>query len=241
MTNTRIIYQTEVDKIIDHTPTVRELIIKIVEPSKFVFKAGQFAMLHVPVDGGGKPALRAYSIASDDRSDGTFRLLFKFVPQGVASTFVWSLKAGQQLQFTGPFGRVFFREPPAEQIVFMCTGTGLAQHLCYLYSKADLHPQLKYHVLFGLQSEVDIFCLPELEEFKKKLPHFSYEVVLSRPSASWTGKKGYIQEHLSAIDYKKNPTLFYLCGNGKMIQQTKTQLIEVDGIVPTQIFSEAFD
>jgi CDP-4-dehydro-6-deoxyglucose reductase len=241
MANTRTIYQAQIDKIIDHTPTVRELFIKITEPSEFHFKAGQFVMLHVPTAEGAKPALRAYSIASDDRQTNGFRLLFKYVPTGVASTFVWSLEKGHSLQFTGPFGRVFFHEPPLEQIVFMCTGTGLAQHLCYLSSKADLHPQVKYFLLFGLQNESETFCITELEEFKKKLPNFDYEVVLSRPPTQWSGRQGYIQHHIEKLNYKTTPTLFYLCGNGKMIQQTKAQLLEVDGLAPTQIFSEAFD
>src|SRR5271168_854108 len=121
MSSKRIIYKTTVEKIVDHNPYVRELVIKVLEPDKFQFRAGQFVMLHVPQSGSEKPALRAYSIASDDRKVDGFRLLFKFVPTGVASTFVWALQEQQELQFTGPFGRVFFAEHPPAQIVFLCT------------------------------------------------------------------------------------------------------------------------
>ncbi len=78
MSAARTIYHMRVEEIIDHTPTVRELVLKTETPNEFGFKAGQFVMLHVP-QGEAKPALRAYSIASDDRTKNGFRLLFKFV------------------------------------------------------------------------------------------------------------------------------------------------------------------
>lgn len=240
MSSARAIGHLRVHEIIDHTPTVRELILKTETPSEFTFKAGQFVMLHVP-QGEAKPALRAYSIASDDRIKNGYRLLFKFVENGLASTFVWALKGGELLNFTGPFGKVTFQEPPTEQIVFLNTGTGLSQHICYLLSKKDQYPNLKYRMLFGVRSEKDMYYQPELDALAASMPDFKYEFVLSRPSESWTGKKGYIQNFLPEFDYKNIPTTFYMCGNGGMIKEVKHQLIEIDGIDKSKIWAEAFD
>jgi len=241
MSTKRIIYKTKIEKIIDHTPSVRELVLKFTEPKEFIFRTGQFAMLHVPQPNGAKPALRAYSIASDDRLKNEMRLIFKFVPNGVASTFVWSLHQNQELDFTGPFGRVFFQEPPSDQIIFISTGTGLAPHLSYLDSKAHLYPNVKFRMLFGVGTEKDLFCLADLDRIKKNVKDFQYHIVLSRPSDSWKGFKGYVQNFLPTFDYKSIPTSFYICGNGKMINQTKEILIQGDGIDATKIHSEAFD
>ena len=219
---------------------MRELVLKTETPSEFTFKAGQFVMLHVP-QGEAKPVLRAYSIASTEKVKNGFRLLFKFVENGVASTFVWKLQGGELLNFTGPFGKVFFQEPPTEQIVFLNTGTGLSQHICYLYSKMEQYPNLQYRMLFGVRTEKDMYCKEELDVLSKELPNFKYEFVLSRPSDSWTGKKGYIQNFLPEFDYKNIPTTFYMCGNGGMIKEVKHQLIEIDGIDKTRIWAEAFD
>jgi ferredoxin-NADP reductase len=231
-------HKMKVVEIIDHTPSVRELVIETVEPKEFQFKAGQFVMLHVPQDP--KPALRAYSIASSEAQRNGFRLLFKFVDNGVASTYVWKLQGGEELTFTGPFGRVFFKEPPTEQIVFLNTGTGLSQHYCYLMSKKEQHPHLKYRLLFGVRTEKDIYYQPQLEMLKKDLPDFNYEFVLSRPSAEWTGKKGYVQHFIKELDYLKTPTTFYLCGNGGMIKEVKATL-EAEGFDKAHVFAEAFD
>ncbi|HEY8269470.1 MAG TPA: FAD-binding oxidoreductase [Pseudobdellovibrionaceae bacterium] len=240
MSTARTVYSMRIEKIIDHTPTVRELILKTESPETFQYRAGQFVMLHVPVPDA-KPALRAYSIASDEREKTGFRLLFKFVETGLASTYIWSLKGDETLKFTGPFGKVFFQEPPTEQIVFLNTGTGISQHLSYLVSKKDLFPHLQYRLLFGVRSEKDIYLKEELDALAAEFPNFKYEFVLSRPQENWKGKKGYVQHFLKEFNYQSTPTTFYLCGNGGMIKEVKHQLLEVDGFDKTRVWSEAFD
>ena len=238
MSSTRMMYKMKVAEIIDHTASVREIVLESTEANQFLFKAGQFVTLHVPHEP--KPAMRAYSIASDDRQKTGFRLLFKFVETGVASTFVWSLKGQEILNFTGPFGRVFFKEPPTQQIVFLNTGTGLSQHYCYLMSKKELFPNLSYRMLFGVRNEKEMYYKPQLDALTQQMADFQYEFVLSRPSESWAGKKGYIQHFIRQFDYLNTDTTFYLCGNGGMIKEVKLQL-EQDGFDKSKVYSEAFD
>jgi CDP-4-dehydro-6-deoxyglucose reductase len=240
MSAARAIYSMKVEKIIDYTDGVRELVLTAESPSEFSFRAGQFVMLHVPM-AETKPVLRAYSIASSEKNKQGFRLIFKFVETGIASTFVWALKGGELLKFTGPFGKVFFQEPPTEQIIFLNTGSGVSQHLCYLISKKDQYPDLKYRLLFGVRTEKDIYLKAELEALQKELKDFKFEFILSRPGESWTGKKGYVQHFIKEFEYNSIPTTFYLCGNGGMIKEVKHQLLEIDGFDKTRLWTEAFD
>lgn len=235
---TRKIYDMKVESLRDLTSNVRELVIS--SSDEFIFKAGQFVMLHVPQGEGVKPALRAYSISSGEQNKNGFKLLFKYVDQGKASEFVWKLTGGETLQFTGPFGKVFFQEPPTEQIIFLNTGTGLSQHLSYLESKMAQYPNLGYKMYFGVRTEADIYYEPELQKLKASLPNFEYHYVLSRPPDSWTGKKGYVQNFIeSEVDWNK-PVTFYLCGNGGMIKATK-EILASHNIPADKIWSEAFD
>ena len=236
----RTIYQFKLNKIIDHTPQIRELYCELINMPAFQFKAGQFVMLHVPVQDG-KPALRAYSIASTDQNKTGFKLIFKFVETGLASKYVWDLKGDEILNMTGPFGKVFFQEPPTEQIVFLNTGSGVSQHFSFLESRMNQFPDLKYRLYFGVRHETDIYYESELKRLKNNLKNFDYHYVLSRPQASWTGKKGYVQDCLNDFDYKNTPTTFYMCGNGAMIKDVKKQLLEIDGIDKSRVWSEAFD
>jgi ferredoxin-NADP reductase len=235
----RQIHKLTVSEIRELTPSIRELFLNCSEPDSFRFRAGQFVMLHVPVPGS-KPALRAYSIASSDQRHDGFRLIFKYVENGVASNYVWSLKGGETLDFTGPFGRIFFREPPTPQLVFLNTGSGVSQHISFIESNVEKYPDLRYRLLFGVRSEVDIYYAEELARLKRKLRDFEYEFVLSRPSPEWTGKKGYVQDFIANFDYQQIPTTFYLCGNTGMINATKAALL-TKNFDSSLILSEAFD
>lgn len=234
----RQIYKMRVTEIRDYNPMIRELFLKCEEPTEFQFRAGQFVMLHVPTDT--KPALRAYSIASAEQKKDGYRLIFKYVDNGIASEYVWKLKGDEVLDFTGPFGRVFFKEPPTEQVVFLNTGSGVSQHFSFIESNLEKHPNLKYRMLFGVRTEGDIYYAEELERLKKQLKDFEYHFVLSRASSEWTGKKGYVQNFIDEYNYKEIPTTFYLCGNGAMIKDVKAKLA-ADGIDPKNIWAEAFD
>jgi CDP-4-dehydro-6-deoxyglucose reductase len=234
----RQVHQMRVADLKDYTPSIRELFLESHEPAEFEFRAGQFVMLHVPAVP--KPLLRAYSIASSEHRKNGFRLIFKSVEGGAASKFVWDLKGGEILDFTGPFGRVFFREPPTEQIIFLNTGSGVSQHFSFMESNIERHPQVKYRLLFGVRNESDIYYEDELKRLQKNLPNFQYDFVLSRPSESWTGKKGYVQNFISEFNYLTTPSTFYLCGNGAMIKDVKAQLA-ADGFDSAHVLSEAFD
>ncbi|MES3038527.1 MAG: FAD-binding oxidoreductase [Bdellovibrionota bacterium] len=239
MSTTRKILNLKVELVRDLTHQVRELKLKCVEGT-FAFRAGQFVMLHVPQEGP-KPALRAYSIASAEQDSSGFTLLFKYVENGIASKFVWDLKGDETLQFTGPFGKVFFQEPPTDQAVFLNTGTGLSQHLSFILSHHHKYPQLKWRLLFGVRNEQDIYYQDVLDQVKKEVPNFHYEYVLSRPSETWLGKKGYVQNFISDFTPDTIPSTFYLCGNGAMIKDTKAILAEKYSLDPKRIWAEAFD
>jgi len=249
MSNLRTLYNFRILKIIDHTAEIRELVLELnlelhpesEVPTNFNFRAGQFVTLHVPIAGATKPALRAYSIASTDEQKNGFKLIFKFVEGGIASRYVWSLTGNEILKMTGPFGKVFFQEPPTEQVVFLNTGSGISQHFSFIESKMKTYPNLKYKLYFGVRKESDIYYESELKRLQKDLPNFEYHYVLSRAANSWNGKKGYVQYFLDETEYKKTPSTFYLCGNSGMIKEAKHQLLVVDGLDKTKVWSEAFD
>ncbi len=230
-----------VTRIADYTPLIRELFLDCDEPAEFEFRAGQFIMLHVPSsDPEAKPALRAYSVASSEHRKNGYRLVFKFVDNGLASKYVWDLREGQTVDFTGPFGRLLFKEPPTDQAIFLNTGSGISQHFSFIESNIEKYPELRYRLLFGVRTEADIYYGEELDRLKSQLRDFQYEFVLSRASDSWTGKRGYVQNFIDAYDYNRIPSTFYLCGNGAMIKDVKTKL-SGDGFDPKMIFAEAFD
>jgi CDP-4-dehydro-6-deoxyglucose reductase, E3 len=150
------------------------------------------------------------------------------------------MKGEETLEFTGPFGRVFFSEPPTRQIIMLNTGSGVSQHFSFLDSHAEKYPDLRYRMFFGVRKEEDIYYRAELEALKKRLKDFEYYFVLSRASDSWRGKRGYVQNHVDDCEHLSIPTTFYLCGNGAMIKDVKTKLA-AENFDPKLIYAEAFD
>lgn len=232
----RDILQVKVVEIHDYNPLIREIVVSC--PEAFKFKAGQFVMLQVP--GGEKPVQRAYSIASSDQRDNGFHLIFKFVEGGLASQYVWKLRVGDQVAITGPFGRLFFQEPPTEQVILLNTGSGISQHFCFLESYGKKYPETRFHLFFGVRTQNDIYYRSELERLQSEVRSLRFHYVLSRPIGLWDGKKGYVQDHIGELNYTKVPTTFYLCGNKAMIDATKAVLNKA-GFDAKRVFAEAFD
>jgi NAD(P)H-flavin reductase len=203
------------------------------------FKAGQFVMLQVPVEGQTKPVQRAYSIASTSKRDDKFTLLFKHVPGGIASEYVKALKGGETLQFTGPWGKCLFKHPAAKQVLFICTGTGLSQHYCFLTSEVEKYPDTQFHMLIGVGSESEMYYDEKLQAATQEFKNFQYRWCLSRPSPAWTKPKGRVTAFLGEYDLSI-PTHVYLCGSDAMIKEVKATMIEKYNVAKENLIIENF-
>lgn len=235
----RNIFSATLDKVHLVTPTMRELIIKIDGDHKMPFKAGQFVMLQVPLEGKDKPVQRAYSIASTDKRDKEFVLLFKHVPGGIASEYVAKLKDGEKLQFTGPWGKCVFKHPAANQVLFVCTGSGVSQHYSFVTSEVAKYPNTKFHMLIGVSQESEMFYEKELQAAKTEFPNFDYRWCLSRPSENWSQPKGRVTHFVQDYDFTI-PTHVYLCGSDAMIKEMKSLMTEKYQIPKENLVIENF-
>ena len=86
----------------DLTPNVRQLVI-LPKEQPITFKPGQWVSLKLPV--GTRPPLnRAYSMAAPSTASGELTLIFDRVVDGLGTTYLFQLKAGDELSLSGPFG-----------------------------------------------------------------------------------------------------------------------------------------
>lgn len=235
----RTIYEARLKSNNILTPLVRELVVEFINPPHMEFQAGQFVMLHVPNPETGKPDLRAYSLASDDRVQNEFKLIIKLLGDGKASQFIKDLNAGTPLQFTGPFGKLIFKQPTAPNIVLACTGAGLSQHMSFLLSHGTRFPDSKFTLLVGVWNESEMFYTNELDALKKQIKNFHYEFVLDSPAPDWKGKKGFVTQFFDKLNINKDDTHVYLCGNPAMIKGAKATL-EQSQFPADRIFAESF-
>lgn len=197
-------------------------------------------MLNLPPNQPGeKEILRAYSLSSGEQDFSQFRLLIKYVEQGIASKFFWDLQQGQEVKFTGPFGKLFFPEIPSKHLYFLSTGSGLAPHLSYIETYLEKFPQSHFHFMIGVRTKNDFFFTEYLNKQKAKFPNFSFEFVLSRPDEQWTGRKGYLQKQIASLNSHLQDAHFFICGNEDMAKETKQTLFDA-GVPKEKVLVEIF-
>jgi len=237
----RVLYDCKLKAVRNLTPTLRELTVEFVNPTGFQFKAGQFIMMQVPDPEKGKPAQRAYSIASHQEQPEQIKLVIKVYEHGKASDFVKTLAGGEDLKVSGPFGRHFFILPAPPQVIFLCTGAGISQHMSYLLSHGEAMKNSHVKMLLGVWNKDEVFYEKELTDIKKVIPKFDYEFVLDKADPTWKGKTGFVTQYFHELPLKENDTLIYLCGNPNMIKSAKEILADQFQFPADRIIAEAFN
>ena len=219
-----------IDRIRDLTSDVRELTLRIIEPSELVFSPGQSLSFEVPTARGSKPAIRYYSLASSPSQPRSLVLLLSASEQGIGSKYLFTKKVGEKIPFGGPNGNFCLQEDGPRNILFVATGTGIAPFRSMLFSLFE-QPFTKTVTLFwGLRSEQNIYYQHELESLAQKHPNFSFVIALSRSQKNWTGAKGrvtHLVEKISEVD----DLAVYVCGNKKMVIEV-TDIVRQKGHCP---------
>jgi ferredoxin-NADP reductase len=127
------------------------------------FVGGQYVIVNSGVQlGDGKLAKRAYSIVSADESREQQRLLLavKQIDQGPASSWLRALKIGDQVPFSGPWGKFLPDDArPRAGTWVIATDTGITAALGLVRGRA-FAPQLAAAQLLWLVESEDYF-LPD--------------------------------------------------------------------------------
>jgi ferredoxin--NADP+ reductase len=207
---------------------------------KLPYAEGQsIGILPPGVDANGKPhKLRLYSIASSapgDYGDGkTISLCVKRLiyndeegkeVRGVCSNYIGDLKAGDEVQITGPVGKaLLLPDDPKANIIMLATGTGIAPFRSFLWRFFfEEHPDYNFDgkawLFLGVPTSS---ALLYDEEFKKMKDlggdKFQYDYAISREQTDADGQKMYIQNRMKQYAkelwdlMQKDNTYIYMCG-----------------------------
>jgi benzoate/toluate 1,2-dioxygenase reductase subunit len=184
---------------------------------------GQYANLDVPGEGGHH---RSYSFSNRAASDRV-SFLIRNVPGGLMSGFLKErAKPGGELTLNGPFGSFYLRSVE-RPVLMLAGGTGLAPFLAMLDQLAHgggaPHP---IHLIYGVNTDRDIVEQEALEAFARKLPHFSYAVVVVDPNSEQP-KKGYVTHHIAPQHLNEGNVDIYLCGPPPMVEAVAQYLRDV--------------
>jgi len=233
-------YERPITRIENTAPNVRRFWLEAPEDADFVFKAGQFVTLDLPIGDKRLQRWRSYSIAN--APDGSGQLEFCIVRSGIGSTYLFDETAlGSNLRFKGPEGTFVLPEVIEKDLVLICTGTGVAPFRSMLLDlQASGRPHRNIHLIFGCRTEADILYREEFEELARTMPGFRYDVALSRQE-NWLGTKGHVHQiYLEHYAQKRSDVTFYLCGWTNMIDDAVANLIVKLGYERRQVFYELY-
>ena len=197
-----------------------------------------------------EPISRAYSMANYPDEKGIIMLNVRIatppfsnmsVPPGQMSSYIWSLKPGDQVTISGPFGEFFAKQTQAE-MVFIGGGAGMAPMRSHIFDQLKrLASTRKISFWYGARSVREMFYVEDFDRLAAECSNFTWHVALSdpQPEDNWQGHTGFIHnvlyEHYLRDHEAPEECEFYMCGppvmNAAVIKMLKDLGVEDDNIL----------
>jgi NADH:ubiquinone oxidoreductase, Na(+)-translocating, F subunit len=178
-----------------------------------------------------------------DRATGTWKA---GINPGICSSFIFSLKPGDKVRVSGPYGDFHILDTKREML-YIGGGAGMAPlrsqllHLFHTLKTTDR----KISYWYGARSKNEIFYEEDFRAIEKEYPNFSFNIALSEPlpEDNWTGYVGFIHQVIldQYLQYHEAPEdiEYYMCGPGPMANAVKKMLDDL-GVPPEMLMFDDF-
>lgn len=235
-------YDSHIIRIESCGPNTRRFWVEIQNAEAFHFKAGQFVTMDLPIHEKRLKRWRSYSIASAPDGGKVLEFCIVRLEGGAGTEYLFEeAKVGTPIRFKGPDGTFTLPDTIDTDLVFLCTGTGVAPFRSMLLDlKQRQLPTRNLHLIFGTREESGILYREEFEALAANWPEFRYDVALSR-QPDWPGYKGYVHQIYTEHYAQPRPDVrFYLCGWTNMIDDAVATLLLQLGYEKSQILYELY-
>ncbi|MGL5537030.1 MAG: NADH:ubiquinone reductase (Na(+)-transporting) subunit F, partial [Aeromonas veronii] len=135
-----------------------------------------------------EPIIRAYSMANYPEEFGIIMLNVRIAtpppsnwtaPPGQMSSYIFSLKAGDKVTISGPFGEFFAKDTDAE-MVFIGGGAGMAPMRSHIFDQLRrLKSKRKMSFWYGARSKREMFYVEDFDMLAAENENFTWNVALS--------------------------------------------------------------
>jgi len=224
-----------------------ELRVRLLEPDRMEFRAGQFVQLVVPPYGRvTSGAVRAYSISSPPSRQRELAFDIRLAPKGVASGWLTGrLAEGDEVSLIGPMGEFGLREGDADA-VFIAAGSGLAPLKSIIIDMSERKiPKRSVWLFFGAVTRRDLFYVDFFRELQSSWPVFRFVPALAetRPEDQWSGETGLIPDvaarYLESRINPASPKEAYLCGSPGFVNAA-IRMLAAHGVPREKIYFDRF-
>ena len=215
-----------VEKVIVETQSTVTLRTQRIDGPMPVFRPGQYVNLFVEING--VRTSRPFSISSAPGSPW-LDLTVREIEGGFVSTWLCQeVPRGTELEATGPAGS-FYYEPliDGDRLLFLAGGSGITPFMSMLRTCAHTRWPYRVHLLYGTRTARDVIFGNELKALAAAHPEFTWDLVVSEPTARYKGKTGFLDRDviLDAIgEDGVAASKVFVCGPPKMLEMVKGTL-----------------
>ncbi len=224
-----------------------------------------------------EPTVRAYSMANYPAEGDVFMLTvriatppfkpdhssFMNVNPGIASSYIFSLKPGDKVLMSGPYGEFHVKEHDngnvgpstgsgtlLPEMIWVGGGAGMAPlraQIMHLTRTLNVRDR-EMHYFYGARALNEVFYLDDFRQLEKDFPNFHFHLALDRPdpAADAAGVPytpsfvhnvmydTYLKDHRAPEDIE-----YYMCGPGPMSAAVVNMLDNL-GVPPENIMYDDF-
>lgn len=220
-----------------------------------------------------EPTVRAYSMANYPDEGDVFMLTvriatppfkpdrsgFMNVNPGIASSYIFSLKPGDKVTISGPYGDFHVRgtedgtwsdDPNGNEMIWIGGGAGMAPlraQIMHLTRTLNCNKR-PMHYFYGARALNEVFYLQDFIQLEKDHPNFHFHLALDRPdpaadSAGVPYTAGFVHNVMYETYLKSHPAPedieYYMCGPGPM-SKAVTEMLDNLGVAPENILFDNF-
>jgi phenol hydroxylase P5 protein len=187
---------------------------------------------------------RPFSIANSPQqiaSTGELEINVRIIPGGPGTAYLHeTLKVGDAMRISGPYGRFFVRNSLNAPILFIAGGSGLSSPRSMILDLLSQGSSQPITLVYGQRNHAELYYDDEFKELAAKHANFNYIPALSEDASGFDGIKGFVheaaQQHFNG-DFSGHKA--YLCGPPAMIEACLGTLMQ-GRLYERDIYAEKF-
>ncbi len=209
--------------------------LKIADESDFDYLPGKYIIVDtkIPVPTTGKTVKRAYTVIKYD--SGTISIAAQAIPEGMGSAFINKLSVGDEVSFSGPWGKFLFNAEQEKDAIFVASDTGINSIMGLLQ-----HPKAieKVKTVIWMRSSDEFLS----ENFVREQIPSPIDLICSHlPAVENTEDRkvearSLFKQHQGIFNHDD---MYYFCGDGLVISELVEQL-QKQNIGQDQIIAEYY-
>ena len=218
-----------------------------------------------------EPTVRAYSMANYPDEGDVFMLTVRiatpplrktegvpvgspFLPvnPGIASSYIFSLRPGDKVTMSGPYGDFHVKgtENPLPEMIWVGGGAGMAPlraQIMHMTRTLGCREH-QMHFFYGARALNEVFYLDDFRQLEKDFPNFHFHLALDRPdpaadAAGIPYTAGFVHDVMYKTYLCNHPAPedieYYMCGPGPMSKAVCNMLDNL-GVAPENIMFDDF-